>query len=204
MVRRFRTVAVIGAAVTAAATVALSGTPAAEANPPTPVISSFTPSSATVGAVVTITGTDLSDASVVAFNLIDAQIDSDTATQITATVPLGEDQGPVTVTTPGGTATSSTVFTLLGFYVADASIPDAVRGVDYQVQLETAGGTGPYRWRETGALPKGMSMNRNGVLSGVPNLKKDATGSYPFTVHVRDSTKHGHLEATQALTLVLS
>jgi hypothetical protein len=157
-----------------------------------------------VGAPVTINGSNLSGATVVAFNLIDASVTTDTATQITATVPLGEDQGPITVTTPGGTATSSSVFTLEGFYVTTASLENAVLGVHYSVQFQLAGGRAPYRWSHSGALPRGLTMTPNGVLSGVPNIKKDATGSYPITVRVRDSSKHGHLVATRNLSLTVS
>jgi IPT/TIG domain len=204
MFRTFRTVGALGAAITVVATAALVGVPGAGASTPTPSISSFTPTSATVGAEVTINGSGLSGATEVAFNLIDASITSDTDSQITVTVPLGQDQGPITVTTPGGTATSPTVFTLEGFYVTPASLPNAQLGVDYQFQLETAGGTGPFHWSKSGVLPKGMKMTNKGFLSGVPILKKNATGTYPLTVRVRDSSKHGHQVATQTYDLDLT
>jgi hypothetical protein len=203
MFRTLRTVAMIGAAVTAMS-LAVVGVSPAGASGPMPVIASFTPSSGAVGATVTITGSNLTGATEVAFNLIDASITSNTDTQITTTVPLGQDSGPITVTTPGGTGSSSTIFTLTGFYVTTSSLPDAVLGVDYQKQLETAGGTGPFHWTKSGALPKGMTMTRKGFLSGVPILKKDQTGPYPLTFKVRDSSKHGHEIAMASLTLNLT
>jgi hypothetical protein len=61
---------------------------------------------------VTITGQNLSGATHVALNGTDATIASDTATQIVTTVPTGATTGPVTVTTPAGTATSTGSFTV--------------------------------------------------------------------------------------------
>jgi hypothetical protein len=81
--------------------------------PPVPTISSFSPPSGPVGTSVTITGTDLSGASGVTFHGTSATTFSvDSATQVTATVPAGATTGPIAVTTPGGTATSGSDFTV--------------------------------------------------------------------------------------------
>jgi hypothetical protein len=204
MFRFLRTVAVFGAVVTVAATVAFFAVPGAGASTPGPVISSFTPTSAAVGATVTISGTNLSGATEVTFNFNSAPIVTDTDSQITTTVPLGDDQGPVAVTTPGGTATSASEFTLTGFYVATTSLPDAKRGFSYDYQLQAAGGTGPDRWTKSTPLPRGITLSRSGVLAGVVVSSKDVPGNYPLTVHVRDSTKHHHLTATATLSLTIS
>jgi hypothetical protein len=180
------------------------GGPTASASP-VPSITSFTPASATVGTVITIEGSGLSGATEVAFNFISAPITSDTDTEITTTVPLGEDSGPLSVTTPGGTALSSTNFTLLGFYITTDTVPGARRGFAYSQQLAVAGGKGPYKWKKTaGKLPKGMTMSSAGVLSAVFIPTKDVAGTYPFTVRVKDSTRHGHLMATETYSLVVS
>ena len=79
----------------------------------TPSITSFTPSSGPVGAVVTITGVSLTQTSRVAFGGVAATsftVNSDT--QVTATVPAGAKTGKITITTPGGTAASVTNFTV--------------------------------------------------------------------------------------------
>jgi uncharacterized repeat protein (TIGR03803 family) len=79
----------------------------------TPVILSFSPSSGTVGTQVTITGTSFTGASKVTFGGVKAttfSVDSDT--QITATVPAGAKTGKIQITTPGGTASSATDFTV--------------------------------------------------------------------------------------------
>lgn len=84
------------------------------ASPNAPSIASFTPTSGATGATVTITGTNFTDASAVAFNAVAAASFSVVnATTISAVVPAGARTGRITVTTPNGTATSSTDFTPL-------------------------------------------------------------------------------------------
>lgn len=75
-----------------------------------PTISSFTPDTGTPGTIVTITGTTFTGATSVKFSGVAATFTVDSATQITATVPDGAITGRISVTTPGGTATSSTNF----------------------------------------------------------------------------------------------
>jgi hypothetical protein len=83
---------------------------------PPPTITGFTPTSGPAGTSVTITGTNLTGATDVKFNLTSvgsANYSVDSSTQITATVPSGATTGRISVTTPGGTATSSTNFTVV-------------------------------------------------------------------------------------------
>jgi RHS repeat-associated protein len=77
-----------------------------------PNITSFTPTSGAVGASVTITGTTFTGATSVKFNGTSATFHVDLSTQITTTVPANATTGPISVTTAGGTATSSTSFTV--------------------------------------------------------------------------------------------
>jgi hypothetical protein len=79
----------------------------------TPVILSFSPMSGPVGTQVKITGTSFTGATRVTFGGVKAitfSVDSDT--QITATVPTGAKTRRLQVTTPGGTATCTGVFTV--------------------------------------------------------------------------------------------
>ena len=79
----------------------------------TPQLTSFTPSSGPVGTSVTITGVSLLQATKLTFGGIAATsftVNSDT--QITATVPTGALTGKIVITTPGGTASSTTNFTV--------------------------------------------------------------------------------------------
>jgi hypothetical protein len=73
-------------------------------NPPT--LASFTPTSAAEGSALTLTGTNFTGATVVAFNGITASSFTVLSpTSITAIVPPGATSGSISVTTPGGTAT---------------------------------------------------------------------------------------------------
>jgi uncharacterized repeat protein (TIGR03803 family) len=79
----------------------------------TPQLTSFTPSTGPVGTVVTITGVSLTQATKVTFGGVAATaftVNSDT--QVTVTVPTGAVTGKIVITTPGGTASSTTNFTL--------------------------------------------------------------------------------------------
>jgi hypothetical protein len=75
-----------------------------------PAIDSLSPSSGKPGKSVTITGTNFGGATKVAFNGTAATYTLKSATQLVATVPQGATTGPISVTTPGGTATSSSQF----------------------------------------------------------------------------------------------
>ena len=80
---------------------------------PAPTISSFSPASGPVGTSVLINGTNLSAVSGVQFNGVAASVwKIVSATQISATVPLGATTGAVRVSTASASATSSTAFTV--------------------------------------------------------------------------------------------
>jgi uncharacterized repeat protein (TIGR03803 family) len=78
-----------------------------------PSITSFSPTSGPVGTSVTITGNSFTKATSVTFGGVAAtsyQVISDT--EVKALVPTGAVTGPIAVTTPGGTGTSATNFTV--------------------------------------------------------------------------------------------
>jgi len=90
----------------------VSSTPYTFNTVPSPSITSFTPASGPVGTVVTITGTNFTGTSAVAFNGVPASFTVMSATSLKATVPGGATTGKVSVTTANGTATSSSNFTV--------------------------------------------------------------------------------------------
>jgi hypothetical protein len=75
-----------------------------------PVINTFTPNAGKPGDPVVISGVRFTGATSVTFNGAPAVFNVDSDIQITATVPSDGTTGPISVTTPGGTATSSKTF----------------------------------------------------------------------------------------------
>jgi hypothetical protein len=78
-----------------------------------PTITSFSPTSGPVGTIVVISGTNFVGVNAVAFNgLATTNYVVNSATQITVIVPIGATTGLIGVSTPGGIAVSSGVFTV--------------------------------------------------------------------------------------------
>ena len=94
-----------------------------------PSITSFTPVGGPVGTSVVITGTNLTDATSVAFGgIATGAYTVNSATQITAMVPTGAITGPITVTTAAGTATSAASFTVTTITTEAPSPSNVKRG----------------------------------------------------------------------------
>ncbi len=74
----------------------------------------------------------------------------------------------------------------LAITTAGGALPDAVLGANYNpITLQFAGGIAPQGWSNgAGQLPPGMSLSSAGVISGSPS----ATGAYPFTARLQDSS----------------
>jgi uncharacterized repeat protein (TIGR03803 family) len=77
-----------------------------------PVLKTFLPTSGPVGTQVVLTGTSFLQATTVKFGTKVATFTVNSDTQITTTVPTGAVTAKISVTTPGGTATTSTNFTV--------------------------------------------------------------------------------------------
>jgi putative Ig domain-containing protein/Big-like domain-containing protein len=64
------------------------------------------------------------------------------------------------------------------------ALPQALEGLPYNGALEAFGGIGPYTWAlESGALPAGLTMTSEGIISG----RATTSGVGSFTVRVRDA-----------------
>ena len=80
--------------------------------------------------------------------------------------------------------------------ITTTSLPNGAVGTAYSYAL-TATGTAPVTWSVTvGALPAGLTLAANGVISGTPT----AVGTFDFTV--RAANNHGH--SVRALSLTIS
>ena len=96
-------------AVIVALVISISALPAAAGTPPS--FTGFSPTSGPVGTAVTINGSNFAGASSVQFNGTGTPFFvNGTGTQIMANVPAGATDGPISVTTPGGTASTSGSF----------------------------------------------------------------------------------------------
>jgi hypothetical protein len=78
-----------------------------------PKITKLKPVAKAPGMTITITGKHFTHVTAVSFNGVPSLIFSGTPLKLVVTVPLGATTGTVTVTTPGGVATSGQTFTVL-------------------------------------------------------------------------------------------
>ncbi len=76
--------------------------------------------------------------------------------------------------------------------VTTTSLPLAIVGVAYSEALSASGGTSPYTWTTTGAVPGGLNLDADGVISGTPNTR----GAVSVTFTVTDAAA-----ATASVTL---
>jgi type II secretory pathway component PulJ len=95
-----------------------------------------------------------------------------------------------TVTDAAGASASKILsLTLATAPAIDAgTLPEGTVGVAYNAQITGSGGTGPYTFTASGALPAGLSLATNaagdtGVISGTPT----AAGTRAFSVTMRDA-----------------
>ena len=72
----------------------------------------------------------------------------------------------------------------VGLYVLPVHCTAPVVGKLYQCQFKAAGGTKPYHWSVAGALPPGLKLDDNGLMSGMAQQY----GRYQYQVVVTDSS----------------
>lgn len=108
---------------------------------PAPIVTSFTPLLGGIGTVVSITGTNFTGATSVTFNNVAAiSYTVNSATSITATVPVGATTGLVGVYTAAGSNSGPVNFTITGGYVRRSGvwIPGGTVGVRRSAAWTTA------------------------------------------------------------------
>jgi len=81
------------------------------------------------------------------------------------------------------------------------TVPTAVVASAYSQIIAVSGGNTPYTFTlASGALPPGISLGSNGVLSGTAM----SGGTFNFTIQVRDNTTGGPFMATHSFTLTVN
>ncbi|MCY2941585.1 MAG: right-handed parallel beta-helix repeat-containing protein [Planctomycetota bacterium] len=156
-----------------------------------PSITSFTPTSGLVGTSVVISGSGFVGPVQVKFNGVTAtSVVVNAANQVTATVPTGATTGLISVTTSGGTVTTTTNFTVTPSFVTPYRVtntsdsgPGSLRQAiddanatadDDVIEFNIASGTNPYTIILNSALPNILDASSSGTLTitglGAPSL----------------------------------
>jgi len=147
---------------------------------PAPRIASFTPDRGLEGSVVTLAGSGFTDATRVTLGRVTAAFDVVSDAQITLTVPAGAISGPISVTTPGGSAVSAGSF--------------RVTSAKLVITVTAPTGTGSYAqgsvltvsWETEDAVADGefrLSLSRQGLI--VSNTLVPASGAASYTTGLK-------------------
>src|SRR6266542_42518 len=142
-----------------------------------PTITSFNPTSGPVGTSVQINGTNFTGATAVSFNNVNAPgfTVNGAGTRITVTVPTGATTGPIRVTTPNGTATSSTNFTVTTVTTHDRTITlDLRRHLVARGIVTVNDGFGAC----ASTVPVKIQRLRNGTWRTIDTTQTDSAGTY--------------------------
>ena len=152
------------------ATGATSGTLPLTVGSTNPTITSFAPQSGPIGAMVTINGANLGVTPQVTMpaligGAIALPLQSMSASTLTVVIPSGAVTGPITVTTPTGTAVSATPFTVNAANTFSLSASPAsanlIQGqsVAYSVQLASPNGFNQLAQLSVAGLPSGVTAS---------------------------------------------
>lgn len=123
------------------ASICLKAIAAPTASGPT-ALTSFAPASGGPGSTVTLSGSGFTGATAVTFNGVPASYAISGDWEIVATVPATATTGPIAVTSPSGTATSSSIFTITASQIAVVITPQILGYVVGQTKQFTATVTG--------------------------------------------------------------
>lgn len=165
-------------------------------NPPT--ISSFSPTSGQAGTTVTINGTNFTGATAVTFNRVAASFSVVSSTVIQATVPSGGTSGPISVSTPAGTATSANSFTVVSPPVISSFSPTS-GPAGTTVTISGSSFTGATAVGFSG-LSASFSVTSDSVVQSVVPAGA-ATGPVSVTTPGGTATSAGSFTVTETLTL---
>lgn len=106
--------------------------------------------------------------------------------------------GTVRVTVTITAATSSIV-------VSPGTLPTMTAGTAFTQALSSSGGVGPYTYAlDSGALPIGLNLASNGVISGTPTQRGGYTFGVRSTDSIGDVTTKGYTGSVQNPTITIS
>ena len=152
----------------------------------TPSVKSFTPKKGVAGSSVVITGINLGGATAVSFAGTPGAITADSPTSVTATVPPGAADGKLSVTGPGGTATSKVLFHLAPS-VSSFAPTSLSRGATLTID---GSGFGTVKKVKVGGRPAVISSDTvSRIVVTVP--AKAVTGSVTVTTKYGSATLAG-------------
>ena len=163
-----------------------------------PTISGFTPTGGPAGTTVTINGSGFTGASAVAFNGASATYTVTSNSQISATVPSGASSGPITVTTPAGSATSSGSFTLTSAPTISGFTPTG-GPAGTTVTINGSGFTGASASPSTGASATYTVTSNSQISATVPSGA--SSGPITVTTPAGSATSSGSFTLTSAPTI---
>lgn len=158
-----------------------------------PVLLSISPNTVAAGSpaiTITLTGSNFAPSSVAFWNgsitlpttfLSSSQLTASVSAQLLASPGIAIIQ----VQNPDATRSNPLTVNITApqLTITTEALPAATVGVPYSFTLAASGGSPPYSWQIVGgALPTGLSLNANGVLSGLPTV----TGTFTFTVRAFD------------------
>jgi hypothetical protein len=174
-----------------------------------PTLSSFSPATAAPGSTITINGTNLAGATSVKFNANEATSFTVTSsTKIAAVVPSTLTNGPLSVTTPFGTATSTGNFTLLQSPVLISQIyggggsTGATYNADYvELYNRSASSVSLSGWSIQYASAAGISWAVTPLTGSIPaggyHLIKLASGTTGSALPTPNSTGTTNMSGTK-------
>jgi hypothetical protein len=177
-------------------------------------IDSFLPTSGDPGSLVTLTGSGFTGASGVSFNgSVSPAFTVDSDTSITAAVPTGAKSGPVSVTTPAGTTTTVSSFTVTGVVTLTATSlkyggsTSAVTGagITLKATLKTSAGV-VVAGRTVSFSLNGSTYAATTGSTGVAQVSATAptsAGSYPISISFSGDSTYAASTASSTLRVVL-
>lgn len=163
-----------------------------------PAISSFNPPSGPTGTSVTIDGTGFTGVTAVTFNGVAASFTITSDTVIQTAVPTGATNGPITVSTPAGAATSTNNF-MVASPPAITSFAPTVGPAGSNVSINGSSFTAATAVTFNG-LSASFSITSDTVIQSIVPAGA-ATGPVSVTTPSGTATSAGNFTVTESLTL---